>query len=135
MCAAGALRHGAVGASSGRVPPAEEAGGGALWRGVGGPVDGREQEGGHQDAQTRYWHQGENVEGHGRMSQTDVDGLCCVWVSRGYEAGRVCEGGPGAEEPPPPKAHPATGHGVPGRTRLHRHRAHEQGEPEVLPGL
>lgn len=58
MCAAGALRHGAVGASSGGVPPAEEAGGGALWRSVGGPVDGGEQEGGHQDAQTRYRHRG-----------------------------------------------------------------------------
>lgn len=70
------------------------------------------------------------VKGH-RLDLTDV----CVCGSRGHEAGRVCEGGPGAEEPPPPQAHPAAGHGVPRRTRLHRHRAHEQGEPQVLPGL
>lgn len=54
LCAAGAVRHGAVGEASRGVPTPQEAGRGALWRGVGGSVDRGEQEGGHKDAETRY---------------------------------------------------------------------------------
>lgn len=54
LCAAGALRHGAVGETSGGVQTPQETGRGSLRRGVGGPVDHREQESGHKDAEARY---------------------------------------------------------------------------------
>ena len=54
---------------------------------------------------------------------------------RGHQAGWVCEGGAGAEEPPPPQADPAAGAVLQRRAGLHRHRAHVQGQPQGLPGL
>lgn len=54
LCAARAVRHGAVGATARGVQAPQEAGRGTLRRGVGGPVDNGEQEGGHKDAETRY---------------------------------------------------------------------------------
>lgn len=59
----------------------------------------------------------------------------CFSSSRGHEAGRVCEGGPGVEEPPSPEADPAVGHVLQRRAGLHRDRAHEQRKPQVLPRL
>lgn len=61
--------------------------------------------------------------------------LLCFSSSRVHEAGRVCEGGPGPEEPASPEADPAVGHVLQRRAGLHRDRTHDQRKPQVLPRL